>query len=64
VAYQRITPDEETKDDATIEGEAKQVKEEGKSIEAIKKGKKILIDANIMNIFDEDETIPLSQLYS
>jgi hypothetical protein len=29
----------------------------------IKRGKKIPIDVNIMDIFDEDETISLSQLY-
>jgi hypothetical protein len=42
VAYHRIAPNEETKDDATIEGKAKQVKEEGKLTETIKKGKKFL----------------------
>jgi hypothetical protein len=41
VAYQRITLDEETKDDTTIKGEVKQVKEEGESIETIEKGKQI-----------------------
>ncbi len=64
VAYQQITLDENTKDDAAIKGEVKQVKEEGKSIEAIKKGKNIPTDANIVDIFDEDETTPLSQLCS
>jgi hypothetical protein len=39
VAHQRITLGEEIEYDVTIEGEARQVKEEGKSIEAIKKGK-------------------------
>jgi hypothetical protein len=34
-----ITLGEETENDVIIEGEARQVKEEGKSIEAIKKGK-------------------------
>jgi hypothetical protein len=32
VAYQRITLNEETKDEATLEEEARQVKEEGKSL--------------------------------
>jgi hypothetical protein len=32
-------------------------------IEKIRRGKKILIDVNIMDIFDEDETTSLSQLY-
>jgi hypothetical protein len=63
VAYQRITLDEKTKDDATIEGEARQVEEEGKSIEVVEKGKQILVNADIVDIFDEDETTPLSQLY-
>ncbi len=64
VAYQRITPNEETKDDAIIEGEAKRVEEEGKSIEVIEKGKQILAYANIMDISNEDEITPLSHLYS
>jgi hypothetical protein len=63
VAYQWITLDEETKDDTTIEGEVRQVKEEGKSIEAIEKGKQIPKNVNIMDIFNEDEAIPFSQLY-
>jgi hypothetical protein len=63
VAYQRRTLDEETKDDTTIEREVKQVKEEGKSIEAIEKGKQIPTNVNIVDIFDEDEAIPFSQLY-
>jgi len=60
VAYQQITPNEKTKDDATIEGEVKQVEKEGKSIEAIEKGRQILVNAYIVDIFDEDETTPLS----
>jgi hypothetical protein len=63
VAYQWITLDEETKDDTTIEGEVRQVKEEGKLIEAIEKGKQIPKNVNIMDIFNEDEAIPFSQLY-
>jgi len=63
VAYQRITLDEEIKDDATIEGEVRQVEEEGKSIATIEKGIQIPIDVNIADIFDENEAIPLSQLY-
>jgi len=38
VAYQRITLDEEIEDDATIEGEVREVKEGGKAIVAIEKG--------------------------
>jgi hypothetical protein len=64
VAYQWIVPNEETEDDATIEGEATQVEEEGKSTKIVKKVKQILIDVNIVDIFDEDETIPLWQVYS
>jgi len=63
VAYQRITLDEETKDYTTIEGEVRQVKEEGKSIEAIENGKQIPTNVNIVDIFDEDEAIPFSRLY-
>jgi len=63
VAYQRITLDEEIEDDATIKGEVRQVKEEGKSIVAIEKGIYIPTDVNIADIFDEDEASPLSQLY-
>jgi len=63
VAYQWITLDEVTKDDTTIEGKVRQVKEEGKSIEAIEKGKQIPKNVNIMDIFNEDEAIPFSQLY-
>jgi cell pole-organizing protein PopZ len=63
VACQRIARDEETEDDATIKGEARQVKEEGKSTKAVEKGKLIPIDANIVEISDEDETTPLSQFY-
>ncbi len=39
VAYQQKTLNEETEDDATIKGEARQVKEEGKSTKAVEKGK-------------------------
>jgi len=60
VAYQWITPNEKIKHDATIEGEIKQVKKEGKSIEVVEKGKHILANAYIVDIFDEDETTPLS----
>jgi len=60
VAYQRITPNENIKHDATIEGEVKQVKKEGKSIEVVQKGKQIFANAYIVDIFDEDETTPLS----
>jgi hypothetical protein len=63
VAYQRITPDEKTKDDATIEGEAKQVEEEGKSIEVVEKGKQIPTNVDIVDISNENETIPFSHLY-
>jgi hypothetical protein len=60
VAYQRITPNEKMKHDATIEGEVKQVEKEGKSIEVVQKGKQILANAYIVDIFYEDETTPLS----
>jgi hypothetical protein len=64
VAYQWITPDEETKDDATIEGEAKWVEEEGKSTKVVEKGKQIPANENIVDISNEDEATPLSHLYS
>jgi hypothetical protein len=60
VTYQRISPNEEIEDDATIEREARQVEEEGKSIEVVEKGKQIPTNAYIVDIFDEDETTPLS----
>jgi hypothetical protein len=43
-----------------MEGETRQVEEEGKSTEVVKKGKKILADAYIVDIFDENETTSLS----
>ncbi len=64
VAYQQKTPDEETEDDATIKGEARQVEKEGKLTKAVEKGKQIPTYANIVDISYEDETTPLSQLYS
>ncbi len=60
VAYQWITPNKEIEDDATIEGATKQVEKEDKLIEADEKGKYIHVDAIIVDIFDEDETTPLS----
>jgi len=63
VAYQQKTLNEETENDVTIKGEARQVKEEGKSTKAVEKGKQILTYANIVDISYEDETTPLSQLY-
>ncbi len=60
MAYQRISPDEKTKDDVTIEGEAKQVEEECKSIKTIKKGEKIHGNVDIVDISNEYETTPLS----
>ncbi len=41
-----------------------QVEEEGKSTKTIKKGKQILTYANIVHIYDEDDTIPLTHFYS
>jgi AmiR/NasT family two-component response regulator len=64
VAYQWIVPNEEIEDDATIEGEVRQVEEEGKSTKVVEKVKQIFADVNIVDIFDEDETISLSHLYS
>ncbi len=63
MTYQWITLDEEIEDDTTIKGEVRQVEEEGKSIETIEKGKQIPTNVNIVDIFDEDEAIPFSQLY-
>jgi len=64
VAYQWIVPNEEIEDDATIEGKVRQVEEEGKSTEIMEKVKQIFANVNIVDIFYEDETIPLSHLYS
>ncbi len=36
---------------------------EGKSTKVVKKCKKILVDAYLVDIFDENETTSLSQLY-
>ncbi len=63
VAYQWITSSDKTKDDATTKREIRSNKKQSKLIEKIRRGKKILIDVNIMDIFDEDETTSLSQLY-
>jgi hypothetical protein len=63
VAYQWIALDEETEDDVIIKGKAKQVEEEGKSNEVIKRGKHIPAYENIVDIYNEDETTPLSQHY-
>ncbi len=60
MAHQWITLDGETGDDATIEGEVKQVEKEGKSAKIVKKGKKVLANVNIVDISNEDETTPLS----
>ncbi len=37
--------------------------EQGKLIEEIRRGKEIQVDVDIMDIFNEDETTPMSQLY-
>jgi hypothetical protein len=63
VAYQQIAPNEEIEDDIAIEGEAKQVKKEGKSDKVVQKGKKVPTNVDIVDISNEDETTPLSQLY-
>ncbi len=54
---------DKTKDDATTERNTKSNKEQSKSPEEVRREKEIPIDANIMDIFDENETTPLSQLY-
>jgi len=54
---------DKTKDDATTERNTKSNKEQSKSPEEVRREKEITIDANIMDIFDENETTPLSQLY-
>lgn len=55
---------EETKDDVGIEGEDRQVEEEGKLTKIIKKGKRIITNAYIVDISNENEITSLSQLYS
>ncbi len=50
-------------DDVTIEGEARQVEEEGKSTKVIEKAKQIPTNVDIVDISNEDETTSLSQLY-
>jgi hypothetical protein len=52
---------ENNEDDATTKGEMRQIKEEEKSIEIIKKGKYILADIDIVNKYDDDEITPLSK---
>lgn len=63
LTYQQISPYEQIEDDATIEREVKQVEEEGKSIEVVEKGKQIPTNVDIVDIFDEYETTPLSYIY-
>jgi len=63
VTYQQIAPGEETKDDATTERETKPNREQGKSIEEVKRGKEFPTYAYIVDISNEDDTTPLSQLY-
>ncbi len=63
VAYQWVTPNEETENDVGIEGEDRQVEEEGKLTEIVKKGKMIIANAYIVDIFNENEITSLSQLY-
>jgi hypothetical protein len=60
VTYQQIAPSEETKDDATIEGETKPNREQGKSTEEVKRGKEIPTDVDVVDISNEDDTTPLS----
>jgi hypothetical protein len=62
VAYQQIAPSDETENDVTTKGEIKQIKEQGKSTEEVEKRKEIPIDVDIMDIYDEDETTPLSKI--
>jgi len=64
VAYQWITLNEEIEDDVGIEGEDRQVEEEGKLTEIVKKGKRIIANAYIMDISNENEITSLSHLYS
>ncbi len=51
---------EETKDDVGIEGEDRQVEEEGKLTKIIKKGKRIITNAYIVDISNENEITSLS----
>jgi len=63
VTYQQIILGEETKDDVTTKGKTKPNKEQGKSTKEVKRGKEIPADADIMDIFNEDDITPLSQFY-
>jgi hypothetical protein len=63
VAYQRIASGDKTEDDATTKGEIRSNKEQSKLTEEVRMGKEILVNVDIMDIFDEDETTSLSQLY-
>jgi hypothetical protein len=56
----KITLNDKIEDDATIEGETKPNKEQDKLIEKVKRGKEILVNVDIVDIFDEYETTPLS----
>ncbi len=54
---------EDNEDNVTTEGEVRQVEEEGKPAIAIKGDKQIPIDVDIVDIYDEDETMPLAKLF-
>jgi hypothetical protein len=58
-----ITSSDETKNDAVTKGETRSNMEQGKLIEEIRRGKEIHVDVDIMDISNEDEITPMSQLY-
>jgi hypothetical protein len=54
---------EDNEDNVTTKGEVRQVEEEGKPAIVIKGDKQIPIDVDIVDIYDEDEKMPLAKLF-
>jgi hypothetical protein len=53
---------DETKNDVTTKGEIRSNREQGKLTKEVRRRKEIHVDANIVDIIDENDTTPLSQL--
>lgn len=62
VACQQIKLGDETKNDVTTKGEIRSNREQGKLTKEVRRRKEIHVDANIVDIIDENDTTPLSQL--
>ncbi len=54
---------DEIANDATIEGDTRSNRGQNKLIEEVKRGKDMPINVDIVDISNENETTPLSQLY-